>query len=98
MDETTNTPRPNPTALDDTRNGTTSGWSSPTASGEPPRQQDPWTAQAEDTGATPRPDDTRAFDARPATGQIRRFRTRARVSHRPAHPRLPARPASPPAG
>jgi putative serine protease PepD len=70
MDETTNTPRPNPTALDDTRNGTTSGWSSPTASGEPPRQQDPWTAQAEDTGAMPRPDDTRAFDARPATGQI----------------------------
>jgi putative serine protease PepD len=70
MDETTNTPRPNPTALDDTRNGTTSGWSSPTASGEPPRQQDPWTAQAEDTGAMPRPADTRAFDARPATGQI----------------------------
>jgi putative serine protease PepD len=69
MDETTNTPRTNPTALDDTRNGTTSGWSSPTASGEPPRQQDPWTAQAEDTGAMPRPDDTRAFDAQPATEQ-----------------------------
>ena len=70
MDETTNTPRPNSTGLDETRDGTTSGWSSPTVSGEPPRQQDPWTTQAEDTGAIPRPDDTRAFDARPATGQI----------------------------
>ena len=70
MDETTNTPRPNPTALDETRDGTMSGWSSPTASGEPPRRQDPWTAQAEETGPTPRADDTRAFDARPETEQI----------------------------
>jgi len=71
MDDTKSTP--SRTALSDSDpagDATPTGWSSPTTSGEPPRQTDPGAARPDETGSAPRPDETRAFETASATGQV----------------------------